>query len=164
MSNLKIIQGDLIKLAKQGKFDMIFHGCNCFCTMGSGIARSISEEFPEAYLVDRGTTIGSATKLGTYTSAKISSMSNDLWVYNLYTQYDFGTEKVHFEYAAFEILLRKIEIQLSNCSNKYRLGFPLIGCGLAGGNPDTVTEMLEEFAYKVSEYGHSVTLVEYANQ
>lgn len=32
------IKGDLIELAKQGKFDVIAHGCNCFCTMGAGIA------------------------------------------------------------------------------------------------------------------------------
>jgi O-acetyl-ADP-ribose deacetylase (regulator of RNase III) len=32
------IYGDLIELAKQGKFDVIAHGCNCFCTMGAGIA------------------------------------------------------------------------------------------------------------------------------
>ncbi len=32
------IKGDLIELAKQGNFDVIAHGCNCFCTMGAGIA------------------------------------------------------------------------------------------------------------------------------
>ena len=38
---MKIIKGDLIKLALQGEFDVIVHGCNCFCTMGAGIAKSI---------------------------------------------------------------------------------------------------------------------------
>jgi O-acetyl-ADP-ribose deacetylase (regulator of RNase III) len=31
---MKVIKGDLIQLAKDGKFDLIVHGCNCFCTMG----------------------------------------------------------------------------------------------------------------------------------
>ena len=35
---IKYIKGDLIKLAQKGKFDIIAHGCNCFCTMGAGIA------------------------------------------------------------------------------------------------------------------------------
>ena len=26
------IEGDLIKLAQEGKFDVIAHGCNCFCS------------------------------------------------------------------------------------------------------------------------------------
>jgi len=32
------IEGDLIKLAKQGEFDVITHGCNCHNIMGAGIA------------------------------------------------------------------------------------------------------------------------------
>lgn len=31
---LNIISGDLIDLAKNGNFDVIIHGHNCFCTMG----------------------------------------------------------------------------------------------------------------------------------
>lgn len=39
------IKGDLIELAKQGKFDVIAHGCNCFCTMGAGIAPVMAKAF-----------------------------------------------------------------------------------------------------------------------
>lgn len=39
------VHGDLIKLAKQGEFDVIAHGCNCFCTMGAGIAPQMAEAF-----------------------------------------------------------------------------------------------------------------------
>ena len=39
------IEGDLIKLAKEGAFDVITHGCNCFCTMGAGIAPQMAETF-----------------------------------------------------------------------------------------------------------------------
>jgi O-acetyl-ADP-ribose deacetylase (regulator of RNase III) len=35
---MKEIEGDLIDLAKRGHFDVVTHGCNCFCTMGAGIA------------------------------------------------------------------------------------------------------------------------------
>ncbi len=45
---MKIIKGDLIKLALDGKFDVIIHGCNCYCTMGAGFAKAIQAEFPEA--------------------------------------------------------------------------------------------------------------------
>lgn len=39
------VNGDLITLAKQGEFDVIAHGCNCFCTMGAGIAPRMAREF-----------------------------------------------------------------------------------------------------------------------
>jgi O-acetyl-ADP-ribose deacetylase (regulator of RNase III) len=35
MINISYIDGDLIKLAKEGKFDVIAHGCNCHSTMGA---------------------------------------------------------------------------------------------------------------------------------
>lgn len=39
------IKGDLIKLALQGKFDVIAHGCNSFCSMGAGIAPQMAAAF-----------------------------------------------------------------------------------------------------------------------
>lgn len=39
------IKGDLIALAKEGKFDVIAHGCNSFCTMGAGIAPLMAKAF-----------------------------------------------------------------------------------------------------------------------
>ena len=61
---MKTIQGDLIKLAVAGEFDVIVHGCNCFCTMGAGIAKTIKQKFPTAYQADLATIKGDKTKLG----------------------------------------------------------------------------------------------------
>ena len=41
----KEVKGDLIKLTLEGEFDVIAHGCNCFCTMGSGIAVAMKNTF-----------------------------------------------------------------------------------------------------------------------
>ncbi len=49
---MKVIQGDLIKLAQDKEFDVIIHGCNCQCEMSAGIARAIRNTFPEAYEAD----------------------------------------------------------------------------------------------------------------
>ena len=54
---MKKIKGDLIALAIQGEFDLIIHGCNCFCTMGAGISKTIKSKFPNAYLADKETKI-----------------------------------------------------------------------------------------------------------
>lgn len=45
MENYQEVEGDLILLARAGKFDVIAHGCNCFCTMGAGIAPQMAEAF-----------------------------------------------------------------------------------------------------------------------
>ena len=42
------IEGDLIQLALEGKFDVIAHGCNCFCKQESGIAKQMSKVFHTA--------------------------------------------------------------------------------------------------------------------
>jgi O-acetyl-ADP-ribose deacetylase (regulator of RNase III) len=55
---MKKVKGDLIKLAKEGAFDLIIHGCNCFGTMGAGIARTIKSQFPVAYTADLDTKKG----------------------------------------------------------------------------------------------------------
>lgn len=39
------VNGDLIYLAKGGNFDVIVHGCNCFCAQASGIAKQMVENF-----------------------------------------------------------------------------------------------------------------------
>ena len=57
-----MIEGDLIELAKFGRFDVIIHGCNCFCNMNAGFAKSIKFNFPEAYLADAQTIKGEKRK------------------------------------------------------------------------------------------------------
>jgi O-acetyl-ADP-ribose deacetylase (regulator of RNase III) len=54
---MKVVTGDLLKLALEGHFDVIVHGCNCQCAMGAGIALSIKNQFPEAYEADLRTAL-----------------------------------------------------------------------------------------------------------
>jgi hypothetical protein len=39
------LQGNLITLALAGKFDVIAHGCNCFCIQKAGIAAQMVNTF-----------------------------------------------------------------------------------------------------------------------
>ncbi len=161
MTALKTIQGDLVNLASQGKFDIIVHGCNCFNVMGGGIARVIRETWPEVYESDCKTKKGDIDKLGTFTYAPVND--DKLIVVNLYTQYGFHSEERPdvFEYAFFEIGLSEI---LNKFGPFHRFGFPLIGCGLAGGDEAIVKESLEDFADSVHSESRgkgSVTLVEF---
>jgi O-acetyl-ADP-ribose deacetylase (regulator of RNase III) len=153
-SSLKIIKGDLIKLGKDNEFDIIMHGCNCFCIMGGGIAAQVASHFPDAKHADDETIRGDAGKLGTYTIG----MHGRLVILNCYTQYrTASTGEDAFEYIAFERVLDKISYRFG----KWRIGLPLIGMGLAGGDAERILPMIERFAERVERLGGSVTLVEW---
>jgi O-acetyl-ADP-ribose deacetylase (regulator of RNase III) len=79
-------RGDLVKMAKRGEFDVILHGCNCWCEMGAGIAKAIRQGFPEAYQADLATTPGDWSKLGTCTVASSPVEGSEVDVVNAYIQ------------------------------------------------------------------------------
>lgn len=159
---LKIQNGDLLEMAYNGDFDIIVHGCNCFHTMGGGIARQIREQFPQAYEADKKTEYG-VDKTGTYSSVIVKNIDNErLIIINAYTQFNISSGEDVFSYDGFQKILDKLLRQVEVAAElgvSYRIGFPLIGCGLAGGDKDRILKMMKSFADKVSEVGSSVTLV-----
>ncbi len=152
-SALKHVKGNLIDLAEAGKFDIIVQGCNCFNTMGGGIAREIRERYPMCAEIDRLTERGDYMKLGNWTEFDQGTFI----IINAYTQYNMSTGEDVFEYTAFELILQK----LCHAYGDKRIGLPYIGMGLAGGDKDTILEQIDYFAQKVSAKGGSVTLVEF---
>jgi O-acetyl-ADP-ribose deacetylase (regulator of RNase III) len=150
-------KGNLIDQAEAGAFNIIVQGCNCHCVQGSGIAGEFRVRYPEVFAADCKTEAGDYNKLGNYTVA----LGKQFNVINAYTQYDTNrgfTFSDLFEYDAFAVILQKLLKQYPGCN----FGFPLIGCGLAGGDKETVVAMLEDFAAKIEETGGTVTLVEFA--
>jgi O-acetyl-ADP-ribose deacetylase (regulator of RNase III) len=158
---LKHTKGDLLNLAEDGEFDIVVQGCNCFCTMGSGIARQIREHYPDAYASDLHTVAGDIDKLGNYSIGRSSYIKTKFAIVNAYTQFDFnraGESNDLFEYSAFELILKKLAHKFGTAN----YGFPYIGMGLAGGDKTRIMAMLENFAEKISAQGGSVTLVEFS--
>jgi O-acetyl-ADP-ribose deacetylase (regulator of RNase III) len=151
---MKVVKGDLLDMGKNNEFDIILHGCNCFNTMGAGIAYQIANRFPDARLADDETVRGDPGKLGTYTIG----MDGRLVILNCYTQYSTSSngEDV-FEYTAFTRVLSKIAHRFG----KWRIGLPLIGMGLAGGDKERIMSILEAFANTMERQGGSATLVEW---
>ena len=122
---MKIIEGDLIKMALNRKFNVIVHGCNCFCTMGAGIAVNMASTFGcDNFLKEDKSFRGDINKLGTIDYQYFPSL--DLTVVNAYTQYLPGRE---LNYQALQLCLLKINHDFPNKI----IGLPQIGCGIAGG-------------------------------
>jgi O-acetyl-ADP-ribose deacetylase (regulator of RNase III) len=137
---MRVVKGDLIQLALQQRFDVIVHGCNCFNNMGGGIARQLAIRWPEVAVVDRDTNMGDRNKLGTFTIAETPVCK----VVNAYTQYHYGQATgPHFDYAAFGLVLENLAKRFSP---ETKFGFPLIGCGLAGGDEIRILRMIKEWS------------------
>lgn len=156
---LKHTKGDLLAMAEQGDFDIVVQGCNCFCTMGSGIARQIATEYPQAYEADLETEQGNMLKLGSFTSCVAGQLAEFIIV-NAYTQYGFnkaGESADVFEYTSFELILQKLAWLYGDRD----FGFPYIGMGLAGGDKQRIIGLLEWFTDLVEAKGGTVTLVEF---
>lgn len=154
---LKHVKGNLLDLAEAGEFDVIVQGCNCFNTMGGGIAREIRKRYPMAAAQDESTKKGDYTKLGNWTVGVDDLKDPKFLIINAYTQYNMSTGEDVFEYVAFALILQK----LVHAYGDKRIGIPYIGMGLAGGDKDIIIPMIEDFAKKVSVTGGSVTLVEF---
>lgn len=116
------------------------HQANCFCTMGSGIARSIREKYPEMYEADCKTEKGDKSKLGTFSWAPLPDGKIG---YNLYSQYDFGRDHRKTNYEAVANGLRAIK-KHAYAAGIRKLGIPKnMGCTLGGGNWGVVEAIIK---------------------
>lgn len=140
-------KGDVLNSGER----VIVHGCNCFNTMGSGLARQIREQYPKAYIVDQKTLRGDKSKLGTFTYAICGDkLADPIFVVNAYTQYRYGRDKVYVDYDALE----KVFTKICDLFPHEVIALPKIGCGLAGGDWDEVSEILERIAKKFKKTFH----------
>lgn len=135
-------KGNILDEAMTGRYEVILHGCNCFCSMTDGLAQYIAQKFPEALQVDKTTKPGDETKLGTYTSTPIIRDKVSFILVNCYTQYRFAgmdLEEVQcFDYNAFEKVLYKIK----NDFHGKKIAMPLIGTGHAMGDLNKVISII----------------------
>ncbi len=149
---MPLLKGDLIQLALAGEFDLIIHGCNCFCTMGAGIARQIRDTFPAAYQADLETRPGDRNKLGTYSQATIPLQGNSLTILNGYTQYHYSGSQLLADYGAIKTLFARIKRDFPG----RKIGYPKIGAGLARGDWKKINSIIDQ-----QLDGENHTLVEY---
>jgi len=142
-----------LKLALDGRFDVIVHGCNCQCAMGKGIALAIKTQFPEAYEADLKTVKGDRSKLGRISVAEIERPTARFVVVNAYTQFHFRGEGVLADYEAIRSAFKEIKRHFGG----RRIGYPKIGAGLAKGDWGVIAGVIDE-----ELAGEDHTVVEFA--
>ena len=159
---MKHIKGNLIDLAEEGKFNIIIHGCNCFCTMGRGIAKEIKDRYPSAYSIDCDTTVGDRSKLGGFTWVSVldpNKIHFPFIIVNAYIQYDYKGNGVRCDYNAITSIFNGILSKFEPIYNQPRIGYPLIGAGLAKGDWNIISKIINK-----AFVGFDHTLVTLDNQ
>ena len=156
---IKYVDGDLIKLGKEGKFDVIVHGCNCMSTMGAGIAPQMAKAFGcdrfemerwgrdinKLGNIDHQTFVLGEHAIWSLEDAKNNRNEPELTVVNAYTQYSYGRNhkdglSAPFDYEAFTLCMRKINTVFA----EKHIGMPKIGAGLAGGDWEKIEKIIEK--------------------
>ncbi|UWR14964.1 macro domain-containing protein [Sulfitobacter sp. M368] len=107
--------------------------------MGAGIARGIAKTFPEALAEDKRTGKGDRGKLGQISVAEIAQGDLRLTVVNAYTQFDWRGQGRKADYDAIR---SSFSIIADRFAGK-RIGFPMIGAGLAGGDWQVIEGIIE---------------------
>ena len=138
------VKGDLL----DSNVDYICHQVNCRGRMGSGIAKQIRERYPEVYKVyreryeDALRVLDSPDRmLGSTDIVQIPGTNQ--YVVNMYSQRSYGYDgKRYTSYKAFKFILESLQKDVpTDCT----IGFPKgVGCGLGGGNWNTISAMIEE--------------------
>ena len=160
---MKTIKGDLVKLAAEGHFNVVIHGCNCWNSMGAGIALQLAKRFPQVRTVDELTNPGDPKKLGNASIAAVRGDYDDaILVVNAYTQFNTATKpgECVVDYDAIYKVFNTVVYNIACMSKDIRIGIPMIGAGLAGGNWSLIKLIIEE-ALSGFYHPNLITLVEY---
>lgn len=130
--------GDIFIGVKEG---IIVHGCNMQGKMGGGIALQVKNLYPEAYRAYREAYERGELVLGSITTAEVAP--NKIIV-NAVTQehYGWATRRRFVDYRAMRECFEKVnELALKRNLDVH---FPLIGAGLANGNWDIISTIIDE--------------------
>ena len=143
---IEIKRGNVVEALISGEIDYLVHCTNSRGKYASGVAGEIRRRIPEAYeaymkqyncWVFRG---DKHIPLGDLSSAK--------GVINLCGQLNYGYDKKRYvNYGAiasgFSDLFCYLQDLDSRQSRNIKIGLPLIGCGLAGGEEEIMMELIE---------------------
>lgn len=144
----KTHRGDL--LANVTSNAIIVHGCNAKGVMGKGIAKSIKDLYPAAYLKYKEHERKNGLVLGDIPTAKVND--NNLFVVNGITQQEYwvpGASKsnVYVNYDAIALVFENLRLWMKVNKIDLPIHYPAIGAGLAGGDWERINNIINAELY-----------------
>lgn len=131
---MKIIDKDITTISD----GIIAHQVNCFGSMRSGVAKSISEKFPtvRSEYIELCSKNKPETLLGTFQTVVVN---DSLKVLNCFSQLHYGRDgKLYTNYSAIDKIFENVSKKFSE-----QLYLPfLYGCGLGNGDWEIVSKLI----------------------
>lgn len=126
------------------EMQVLGHGVNCHGVMGSGIAVTVKNLFPDVYIAyrDKCTKGDKAERLQGGDMFPYQSENRGIWILNLASQYDPGRN------AKYDFLLDSVKKAFAWCDANNVSGFalPRIASGIGGLEEPVVEYMLQYVA------------------
>lgn len=130
--------GDLLDALDKREVDMAAHGVNCIGGFGSGIAGQIAKRYPivkQRYLEHH---FGPMWKLGHVQLVLLDNAVDGRIVANCATQHNIGLGCA--DYDAISEAVSRLHAFVT--AKNLKLGLPMIGAGLAGGDWTTIANII----------------------
>lgn len=133
---VKTIKADLLDT----DVDVIAHQVNCKGVMGAGLAKQLRGKFDNLFPEYKKFCKENKELLG---KCQLVKVSEDQYVANLFGQDDYGYNKKHTVYPALYRALKELK-EIAMTEGFQTVGVPYgLGCGLAGGEWSTVSNILK---------------------
>lgn len=144
--SLKTVYGDILTPNANEVAAVICHQVNMRGVMGAGLARQIRNKFPSVYDAYKVKCSSGTVSLG---DVQFVSMlpDNGCVIVNIFGQDGYGTDKVYTDYGALRKAFAKVvtTLHLTKALHNAIVRIPYgLGCGLAGGNWNTVLRIIQE--------------------
>ena len=146
--SIKYVKGDAVEALKNGEVDFLVHCCNAQGVMGSGIAKQIKKEFPDAYNVYRQSYIRKQKlPLGsiTYSDGVFNLVGQEYYGYDGKRYMNYGAIAKGFNHIKAILMAGGFEKGLLAIHDKanYTIAIPYkFACDRAGGDWDIVLELI----------------------
>lgn len=153
---IRYTTGDLVRSSEL----YMAHGCNAQGRMGKGIAKQVHEDYPEAYEVYRAAFLEGNMHVGEIIPVACKHPEfGDKTIINAITQDTYWKPgEPQRQFVSYEGVRNCVNLmdQLAMTTQRdpeiaamlngpvERIGFPKIGCGLAGGDWEIVAKIIEE--------------------
>jgi O-acetyl-ADP-ribose deacetylase (regulator of RNase III) len=131
--------GDLLTV----KSGIIVHGCNSHGVMGSGVALSVRNKYPECFKLYYDFCKTNRNFPDECLGKVVVYQNENLFICNAITQRDFGKDgRKYVNYQAVQECFSQIA-ELAEYLN-VDVHYPLIGCGLGGGDWAIVSDLISQ--------------------
>lgn len=144
---ISVLKGNLLEARNANGPTVLCHQVNCKGVMGAGVAKAIRERWPLVFERYQEWCKDELPLLGEFQPICVENgdKPNSLWVVNIFGQDGHGSGR-QTNYGAVAKSFNKLAVWHEKHHSDARIYIPyLMGCGLAGGDWEVYSEIVEFF-------------------